>query len=83
MILILPVLLNLGPLLETEMDFWWLIWQERVSIIVMLTSEVNEFKCQQYWPDSGKKQYGPFHVIIADQQVFADYTVRILSVSVN
>ena len=65
------------------MDFWWLIWQERVSIIVMLNSEVNEFKCHQYWPDSGKRQYGPFHVIIADQQVFADYTIRILSVSVN
>ena len=67
----------------TETDFWGLIWQERVPTIIMLTNEVNRFKCQQYWPDSGKKQCGPFQVIIADQQVFADYTIRIFSVSVN
>ena len=72
-----------GPLPETETDFWRLIWQERVPTIIMLTNEVNRFKCQQYWPDSGKKQCGPFQVIIADQQIFADYTIRIFSVSVN
>ena len=65
------------------MDFWLLIWQEQVSVIVMLTNEVNRFKCQQYWPDSGKKQYGPFQVIITNQQIFADYIIRTLSVSVN
>ena len=77
------IIMTKGPLSETEMDFWWLIWQERSPIIVMLTNEVNCAKCLQYWPDSGKKQLGPFHVMIADQQVFADYTIRTLSVSVS
>lgn len=46
-------------------------------------NEMDKFKCQQYWPDSGRKQSGPFHIIITDQQVFVDYAIRIFSVSVN
>ena len=77
--------LSLGPLPKTVVDFWQLIWQERPPTIVMVTNvkEGNRLKCQQYWPDSGKKEFGPFQVIITDQQVFADYTVRTLSVSVS
>ncbi len=62
------------------MDFWRLMWQERPPIIVMLTNlmENNKIKCEQYWPESGKKQFGPFTVAITDQQILADYTVRTL-----
>ena len=51
----------------------------------MLTNleENNKIKCEQYWPDSGKKQFGPFTVAIADQQILADYTVRTLEASVS
>ena len=74
-----------GPLPKTVVDFWRLIWQERPPIIVMVTNvkEGGKIKCQQYWPESGKKDFGPFQVTITDQQIFADYTIRILSVSVN
>ena len=74
-----------GPLPTTLVDFWQLIWQEHPPIIVMVTNimEGNRIKCQQYWPDSGKKQFGPFRVMITDQQIFADYTIRTLSVSVS
>ena len=74
-----------GPIPKTVVDFWRLIWQEHPPIIVMVTNvkEGNRIKCQQYWPDSGQESYGPFQVIITDQQVYADYTVRTLSVSVG
>ena len=74
-----------GPLPNTVVDFWRLIWQEHPPTIVMVTNvmEGNRIKCQQYWPDSGKKEFGPFQVILSDQQIFADYTIRILSVSVS
>ena len=76
---------SIGPIPKTVVDFWRLIWQERPPIIVMVANvkEGNRTKCQQYWPESGKKDFGPFQVIITDQQIFADYTIRTLSVSVS
>ena len=77
--------MHTGPLPNTLVDFWHLIWQEHPPTIVMVTNlkEGNRNKCEQYWPDSGQVEFGPFQVIITDQQVFADYTVRTLSVSVS
>ncbi|XP_064386406.1 uncharacterized protein LOC135334956 isoform X2 [Halichondria panicea] len=74
-----------GPLPNTLMDFWRMMWQERPPIIVMLTNvmEKNKIKCQQYWPDSGSVSYGPFTVTITDQQVLADYTVRNLQLAIK
>ncbi|XP_064386154.1 uncharacterized protein LOC135334773 isoform X2 [Halichondria panicea] len=74
-----------GPLPNTLVDFWRLMWQERPPIIVMLTNlkENNKIKCQQYWPESGKKQFGPFTVAITDQQILADYTIRTLEASLD
>ncbi len=62
-----------------------MMWQERPPIIVMLTNlmENNKIKCQQYWPESGQKKFGPFTVAITDQQILADYTVRTLEASVS
>ncbi|KAM8863283.1 tyrosine-protein phosphatase non-receptor type 7-like isoform 2-T2 [Spinachia spinachia] len=40
-----------GPMPHTVGDFWDMVWQERSSIIVMVTKlkEKNE-KCELYWP---------------------------------
>ncbi len=75
----------IGPLPGTLVDFWRMMWQERPPIIVMLTNvmENNKIKCEQYWPESGKKQFGPFTVAITDQQILADYTIRTLEASVS
>ena len=74
-----------GPLPATVADFWHLVWQERATSIVMVTNvkEGNKIKCQHYWPDSGSKEYGPFKVVITDQQLFADFNIRKFSVSVS
>ena len=51
----------------------------------MLTNvlERGQRKCEQYWPDQGPQEHGPFTVTLADQQVFADYTIRTLQVVVR
>ena len=45
--------------------------------------ENKKTKCQQYWPDSDSKVFGPFNITLADQQVFANYTIRLLQVEVS
>ena len=42
-----------GPLAETSHDFWAMVWHERSSLVVMLTTVVERgrVKCHQYWPD--------------------------------
>ena len=65
-------------------DFWRLVWQEKAPTIVMITNleEGGKTKCQQYWPDSGNKAFGPFQVTVTNQQMLADYTIRSLLVQV-
>ena len=77
--------LIIGPLPHTVVDFWRMVWQERPSAIVMLTNceEGGRVKCEQYWPESGKQNYGPFQVILTDKQILTDYTVRSFVVTVS
>ena len=74
-----------GPLPKTVVDFWRLVWQERSPTIVMITNlvEGTKIKCQQYWPEGGAQEFGPFLVTITDQQILADYAVRRLLVQVG
>ena len=41
-----------GPLESTVENFWRMVDQERISLIVMLThtKEHTKVKCHQYWP---------------------------------
>ncbi|XP_032672132.1 receptor-type tyrosine-protein phosphatase F-like isoform X1 [Odontomachus brunneus] len=73
-----------GPKPNTVVDFWRMIWQEKVLIICMLANVVEngKTKCEQYWPDIGKKKkYGEIVVLNATHNVFADYCFRTLHIT--
>ena len=74
-----------GPTPNTVVDFWRMIWQERVPAIVMITNlvEGKKTKCEQYWPLSASLDFGPFRVTIINQLILADYTINTLSVDVR
>ncbi|XP_056002085.1 uncharacterized protein LOC125663226 isoform X2 [Ostrea edulis] len=72
-----------GPRPNTLKDFWTMIWQENVSVIVMLTNlkEGDKIKCSQYWPDRNKHiSYGIVSVKMIEEKEYAFYVVRKLTV---
>ncbi|XP_058151914.1 tyrosine-protein phosphatase non-receptor type 13 isoform X12 [Dasypus novemcinctus] len=42
-----------GPLPTTVGDFWQMIWEQKSTVIAMMTQEVEgeRIKCQRYWPN--------------------------------
>ncbi|XP_009955762.1 PREDICTED: receptor-type tyrosine-protein phosphatase mu-like, partial [Leptosomus discolor] len=67
-----------GPLSETMMDFWQMVWQEKTSVIVMLTGlvEQNKTKCEQYWPEQ-EQVYGDFTVTLNHTRTTTGLVTRI------
>ncbi|XP_065315923.1 tyrosine-protein phosphatase non-receptor type 4-like isoform X2 [Gordionus sp. m RMFG-2023] len=43
-----------GPLPQTIAHFWQMIWEQQSSLIIMLTTEVEQgrVKCNRYWPET-------------------------------
>ena len=75
-----------GPLPHTVVDFWHLVWQENIPLIIMLCNTVEghnlRVRCQQYWPSSGTQKYGPFTVKLEKEQTMADYILRLFKITV-
>nr|XP_027194217.1 tyrosine-protein phosphatase non-receptor type 4-like [Dermatophagoides pteronyssinus] len=45
-----------GPLKRTTSDFWQMVWEQRSTLIVMVTPLIEDGrkKCFKYWPDEGQ-----------------------------
>ncbi len=67
-----------GPLSSTVPDFWRMIWEHNVEIIVMVanTEENGASKCEQYWPARGVVVYGDTTVTLVSQILYPEFVVR-------
>ncbi|XP_061170694.1 receptor-type tyrosine-protein phosphatase epsilon-like [Saccostrea echinata] len=67
-----------GPKPKTIPDFWKMIWQENVLVIVCLTNlkEGEKTKCAQYWPEINDKLIGDILVKNLEEKSHANYTIR-------
>ncbi|XP_061180788.1 receptor-type tyrosine-protein phosphatase mu-like [Saccostrea echinata] len=71
-----------GPLKNTIVDHWRMIWQEQVEYIVMLTNLIEgpKVKCHQYWPEKEKElDINPFFVTLIEEKQYAYFVERRLT----
>uniref|UniRef100_A0A8C5QCB4 Tyrosine-protein phosphatase non-receptor type 12 n=1 Tax=Leptobrachium leishanense TaxID=445787 RepID=A0A8C5QCB4_9ANUR len=71
-----------GPLANTVVDFWRMVWEYNAVIIVMACREfeMGRKKCERYFPCFGEQpmSFGPFHISCEAEQSRTDYFVRTL-----
>ncbi|XP_018425305.1 PREDICTED: tyrosine-protein phosphatase non-receptor type 22 [Nanorana parkeri] len=71
-----------GPLPSTVVDFWRMIWEYNVGIIVMacMEFEMGKKKCERYWVEAGCEvlQCGPFLITCSNEDKRKDYVIRTL-----
>ncbi|KAM5202087.1 tyrosine-protein phosphatase non-receptor type 22 isoform 1-T1 [Hipposideros larvatus] len=76
-----------GPLPTTVLDFWRMIWEYSVLIIVMacMEFEMGKKKCEHYWAEPGEMQLqlGPFSISCEAENRKSDYIIRTLKVKFN
>ncbi|XP_051976284.1 tyrosine-protein phosphatase non-receptor type 12 [Xyrauchen texanus] len=73
-----------GPLPNTVLDFWRMIWQYKITVIVMACREfeMGRKKCERYFPLFGDEpvMFGPFTISCESEQPRTDYFIRALTV---
>uniref|UniRef100_A0A2K6GZ53 Tyrosine-protein phosphatase non-receptor type n=1 Tax=Propithecus coquereli TaxID=379532 RepID=A0A2K6GZ53_PROCO len=68
-----------GPLPHTCAQFWQVVWDQKLSLIVMLTTltERGRTKCHQYWPDPPDiMDHGGFHIQCQSEDCTIAYVSR-------
>lgn len=70
-----------GPMANTVSDFWRMIYEHKVSVVVMLTGieEQGKIKCAQYWSEDEGKDFpvsNLYAVRLQSKRCFADFVIR-------
>ncbi|PIK40736.1 putative receptor-type tyrosine-protein phosphatase kappa [Apostichopus japonicus] len=69
-----------SPSEDTAGAFLWMIWQEKVAIVVMVSdmNESAEQTCSPYWPmkEGTSRHYGKMSVVLKGIKNYPDYSVR-------
>ncbi|TRY72800.1 hypothetical protein DNTS_009504 [Danionella cerebrum] len=73
-----------GPLSSTVVDFWRMIWQQKVKVIIMACREVElgKKKCEVYWASTTEaSHFGPFSIsTFEESRPNAEVIIRTLGV---
>ncbi|XP_034240530.1 uncharacterized protein LOC117644922 [Thrips palmi] len=68
-----------GPKEGTARDFWFMVYEQKVRLIIMLTKlmEDGKAKCHQYYPDEGDRfTWGDLSVACSVENDLQAYTLR-------
>jgi len=77
-------ILTQGPLQDTVGDFWQMVWQKNLQVIINLTRlvEGGRQKCVQYWPEAGEcMEKGDLYIENVEQVVDGDLVKRVFYVT--
>ncbi|CAM1294425.1 PTPRB (predicted) [Pycnogonum litorale] len=69
-----------GPLQNTVDDFWRLVWEQDVSVIVMVTQcvERGKKKCETYWPETREpRHYGDIRITMTSESILSSFCIRV------
>ncbi|XP_031988783.1 tyrosine-protein phosphatase non-receptor type 22 [Corvus moneduloides] len=76
-----------GPLPTTVIDFWRMIWEYEVLVVVMacMEFEMGKKKCERYWAevDGSPLHCGPFAITCEAEEKRNEYVIRTLKVTLN
>ncbi|XP_073679532.1 tyrosine-protein phosphatase non-receptor type 22 [Garra rufa] len=74
-----------GPLPTSVLDFWRMLWEYNVQVIVMACREfeMGRKKCERYWPESKEDVFvcEPFTIYYESDENKGEYLTRTLKVT--
>ncbi|XP_075956490.1 receptor-type tyrosine-protein phosphatase V-like [Anarhichas minor] len=70
-----------GPLHNTVADFWRMVWEQNVRIIVMVTAlrHKGQVMCDKYWPQRGTVHHGLIQVTTVTRKQGPDYFITTIN----
>jgi len=67
-----------GPMEATINDWWRMVWEQHVHLILMLTNieEYNKTKCAKYWPCEGSTNFADLTITHCNEKRYSGKIVN-------